>query len=146
MSISIMLWVKTEVATIILNPHFMTWLTNQKIKVHFLCVISILDLLDHDFTVVGLTETWPSECDWDLYKLHGYSIVENHRESRVGGGVAICIQDQISVAKRNDISVYCSDIESVFVEIDKDQIGSSKNIVIGTIYRPPGHDIDKVNL
>ena len=79
-----------------------------------------LDLLDHDFTVVGLTETWLSECDCDLYKLHGYSIVENHRESRVGGGVAICIQDQISVDKRDDISVYCSDIESVFVEIDKD--------------------------
>ena len=101
-----------------------------------------MDLLDHDFTLVGLTETWLSECDCDLYKLHGYSIVENHRESRVGGGVAICIQDQISVAKRNDISVYCDDIESVFVEVDKYQIGSDKNIVIGTIYRPPGHDID----
>ena len=24
---------------------------------------SFLDLLDHDFTVVGLTETWLSECD-----------------------------------------------------------------------------------
>ena len=106
---------------------------------------SFLDLLDHDFTVIGLTETWLSECDCDLYK-HSYSIVTNHRESRVGGGVAICIQDQISVDKRDDISVYCSDIKSVFVEIDKDQIGSSKNIVFGTIYRPPGHDIDYFNL
>ena len=81
-----------------------------------------------------------------MYKLHGYCIVENHRESQVGGSVAICIQDQISAAKRNDISVYCDDIESVFVEVDKDQIGSNKNIVIGTIYRPPGHDIDNFNL
>ena len=38
--------------------------------------------------------------------------------------------------------MYCSYIESVFVEIDKDQLGSDKNIVIGTIYRPPGHDLD----
>ena len=45
---------------------------------------------------------------------------------------------------RSDIC--CSDIESVFVEIDKDQIGSSKNIVIGTIYRPPGHDTNNYNL
>ena len=105
-----------------------------------------MDLLDHDFTVVGLTATRLSECDCDLYKLHGYSIVENHRESRVGGDAVICIQDQISAAKRNAISVYCDDIESVFVEVDKDQIGSNKNIVIGTIYRPTGHDIDNFNL
>ena len=64
----------------------------------------------------------------------------------MGVGVAICIQDQISVAKRNDISVYCDDIESVFVDVDKDQIVSDKNIVIRTIYRPPGHDIDNFNL
>ena len=89
-----------------------------------------MDLLDHDSTVVGLTETWLIECDCDLYKLRGYSIVENHRESRVGGGV----------------SVYCSDIESVFVEIVKDQIGSSKNVANGTIYKPPDHDIDNFNL
>ena len=38
--------------------------------------------------------------------------------------------------------MYYSYIESVFVEIDKDQLGSDKNIVIGTIYRPPGHDLD----
>ena len=33
-------------------------------------------------------------------------------------------------------------IESVFFEIDKDQLGSDKSIVTGTIYRPPGHDLD----
>ena len=107
---------------------------------------SFLDLLDHDFTVVGLTETWLNECDCNLYKLDGYSIVENHRECRVGGGVALLVRDWLTVAERDDICVYNSDIESVFVEIDKDQIRSSKNIVIGTIYRPPGQDIDNFNL
>ena len=78
----------------------------------------------------------------DLYQPKGYNVIENHRDSRIGGGVALCIQDHLSVTKRPDISVYCSYIESVFVEIDKDQLGSDKNIVIGTIYRPPGHDLD----
>ena len=64
----------------------------------------------------------------------------------MGGGVALLIRDWLTVAKRDDICVYNSDIESVFVEIDKDQIRSSKNIVIGTIYRPPGQDIDNFNL
>ena len=101
-----------------------------------------LDLLDHEFTVLGLTETWLCEDDHDLYQPKGYNVIENHRDSRIGGGVALCIQDHLSVTKRPDVSVYCSYIESVFVEIDKDQLGSDKNIVIGTIYRPPGHDLD----
>ena len=63
----------------------------------------------------------------------------------MGGGVALLIRDWLTVAERDDICVYNSDIESVFVEIDKDQIRSSKNIVIGTIYRPPGQNIDNFN-
>ena len=30
-------------------------------------------------------------------------------------------------------------IESVFIEISKEEFNSSKNIFIGTIYRPIGH-------
>ena len=71
---------------------------------------------------------------------------EKHRESRTGGGVAICIRDWLSFSQRPDISVFSPDIESVFVEINKDQLGSKQNIVIGTIYRPPGNDLDTFNI
>ena len=106
---------------------------------------TFLEMLNLEFTIIGLTETWLHDHDCNLYSLSGYHIAENHRESRNGGGVAVCIKDCISFTKRCDLSVFNCDIESVFVEIDKDQVGSSKNIVIGTIYRPPGNDMGVFN-
>ena len=32
-------------------------------------------------------------------------------------------------------------IETIFIEIDKEQIGKDKNVIIGVIYRPPDTDI-----
>ena len=98
-----------------------------------------------EFTIIGLIETWLHDHDCNLYNLSGYHIAEIHRESRNGGCVAVCIKDCISFTKRCDHSVFNCDIESVFVEIDKDQVGASKNIVIGTIYRPPGNDLGVFN-
>ena len=106
---------------------------------------TFLEVLNHDFTIIGLTETWLHDQDCNLYVPKGYHIAENHRESRNGGGVAVCVKDCIPFTKRNDLSIFNCDIESVFVEIDKDQVGASKNIVIGTIYRPPGNDLGVFN-
>ena len=57
----------------------------------------------------------------------------------------MCIKDCISFTKRCDLSVFKCDIESVFVEIEKDQVGASKTIVIVTINRPPGNDLSVFN-
>ena len=32
-------------------------------------------------------------------------------------------------------------IESTFIELDKSQTGSDKNIIVGIIYRPPNTDL-----
>ena len=106
---------------------------------------TFLEMLNLEFTIIGLTETRLHDHDCNLYNLSGYHTAENHRESRNGGGVAVCIKDCISFTKKCDLSVFNCDIESVFVEIDKDQVGASKNIVIGTIYRPPGNDLGVFN-
>ena len=106
---------------------------------------TFLEMLNLEFTIIGLTETWLHDHDCNLYSLNGYHIAENHRESCNGGGVAVCIKDCISFTKRCDLSVFNCDIESVFVEIDKNHVGASKNIVIGTIYRPPGNDLGLFN-
>ena len=91
---------------------------------------AFLEVLNHDFTIIGLTETWLHDQDCNLYVPEGYHIAKNHRESRNGRGVAVCVKDCIPFTKRNDLSILNCDIESVFfVEIDKDQVGASKNIV-----------------
>ena len=50
---------------------------------------------------------------------------------------------------RDDLSRFDDDIESIFIEIEKDQNGCHKNIVIGVIYHPPNQDLkqftEKVN-
>ena len=103
-----------------------------------------LDLLKHEFTVIGLTETWLKESNCDLYGIKGYHLIEKHRESQ-GGGVAVCIEEHLSYFERPDISLFESDLESIFIEIDKEQLRIKKNVIVGTIYRPPGTDIKSFN-
>ena len=80
---------------------------------------TFLEMLNLEFTIIGLTETWLHDHDCNLYSLSGYHIAENHRESRNGGGVAVCIKDCISFTKRCDLSVFNCDIESVLLKLTR---------------------------
>ena len=62
-------------------------------------------------------------------------MIEKHRESQ--GGVAVCIEEHLSYFETPDISLFESDLESIFIEIGKEQLGIKK-VIVGTIYRPPG--------
>ena len=70
-----------------------------------------------------------------------YNAVHKCRPLRSGGGVSIYIQDFLEYYTREDLCYQNSIIESVFIEIDKDQIGKDKNVIIGVVYRPPNSDI-----
>ena len=104
-----------------------------------------LQMLSHKFTIIGLTETWLDEADSELYRPNGYHFIGKHRNSR-GGGVAVCVQNHLSYFGRPDISILESDMESVFIEISKDQLQVNKNIMIGVIYRPPATDVRSFNM
>ena len=69
-------------------------------NVFFLCHVNIrsisknlgsfenyLNLLDHHFTFVGITETWLKDSNCDLFELTGYNMIESHRGTQGGGGV-----------------------------------------------------------
>ena len=100
--------------------------------------------LDHNFTIIGFSETWLQEFNCNLYGLNGYTIVERHR-STPGGGVAVCISDDVNFMERQDLELFDENMESVFVEINKSQVQSFKDIIVGVIYRPPNKDIDNFN-
>ena len=108
-----------------------------------------MQLLDHQFTVIGFTETWLQDDSHDLYGLKGYHFIGNHRVNKTGGGVAICLKHHIDCTKRSDLSHISEDMESVFIEIVNDQMHTKKDIIIGVIYRPPNSDmgafIEKLN-
>ena len=98
-----------------------------------------MNILKHEFTVICLTETWLNDNDLDLYGLSGYKVIAL-RVNRTGGGVAVCIQDQVSFRERPDLSSFTEDFETVFIEIEKGNQLNAKNVIIGVIYRPPNQD------
>ena len=91
-----------------------------------------IQLLDHQFTVIGFTETWLQDDSHDLYGLKCYHFIGNHRVNKTGGGVAICLKDHIDYTKRSDLSHISEDMESIFIEIVNDQMHTKKDIIIGT--------------
>ena len=104
-----------------------------------------LDNLKGEFSAIGMSETWLQDSDCSLYNIEGYNLIENHRNLRRGGGVAIFLKRAISYHKRTELELMGDSYESVFIEIDKDIFHNEKNIIIGVIYRPPGTDLEIFN-
>ena len=103
-----------------------------------------LNLLDHHFTFVGVTETWLKDPHCELFGLKGYQMVESHRASQ-GGGVSIGVRDHICFFERPDSKRFDVYIESLFIEINEDQLNTARNLLIGVLYRPPNQDINIFN-
>ena len=104
-----------------------------------------LNMLNHDFTVIGLSETWLNDDDINLYGLCGYKVIGHHRVNRAGGGVAVCVQDHVYFKERPDLSYFDGDCETVFIEMEKGHKLQNHNVIIGVIYRPPNQDISSFN-
>ena len=100
-----------------------------------------LDNLKHDFSVIGISETWLQDANYNLYSMNGHKMVEKHREHKRWGGVAIFVKDKQRFKEREDLSTFDENCESVFIEIDKSNSGFQKDVVIGVIYRPPNADV-----
>ena len=101
--------------------------------------------LNHAFPLIGLSETWFRPANKDCYGIDGYKAEHNCRPVRTGGGVSIYIKENIEYSPRNDLCQNNKNIESLYIEIDKEQFGKDKNIVVGVIYRPPDTDIKEFN-
>ena len=101
--------------------------------------------LDHKFSIIAVSESWLKDHSVDRYGLHGYNSEHKYRRSRGGGGVSIFVENSIEYFVREDLCYQNDNIETLFIEIDKDQIGKDKNVLIGVIYRPPDTDIKSFN-
>ena len=105
-------------------------------------VENYLQCLDHDFSVVCLTETWYSDHNVGLYDLKDFRQENRYRSKRGGGGVSILIRNGINYKLRPDLTIFNEEIETLFVEIEGNSINSSKKHIVGVVYRPPNRDID----
>ena len=63
-----------------------------------------LNMLNHDFIVTGLSETWLNDNDSGLCGLCGYKVIGHHKVDRAGGEVAVCVQDHVYFKEWPDLS------------------------------------------
>ena len=101
-----------------------------------------LNSLEYKFAFIGLTETWLDEDKQSFFYLKNYTNINKFREGRKGGGVSLQILQNIPYIKRNDLAHFDSEMESIFIEIDKCVYNTNSNIIIGVIYRMPNACID----
>ena len=56
--------------------------------------------------------------------------------------MSLLISNSIQYNLRSDLKLFNEYIGTIFIEIDKSQCKSTKNIIIGTVYRPPNKNIN----
>ena len=96
------------------------------------------NLLD-SFSVIGVSETWLNDDTFNMVNLPGYNFISNHRRGKTGGGVGLYLGDYFQYKLIQDCNISNPEvIESLFVEISN-PLG--KNIIVGTVYRPPNQNL-----
>ena len=104
---------------------------------HYSDFTDYISCLNYDFTVLGLSA---NSCD--LYNLNNYQHVSQYRENRRGGGVSLLIKDNVPFSVMNELSVNNDLLECMFVQFGKSDL-SSKPVIVGILYRPPGSDLEE---
>ena len=102
-------------------------------------ISNYLDLLNHSFSVIGITESWLKTSS-DLPPLDGYNCIHNPRNTR-GGGVALYISDNFSITERTDIS-FGNTAESLFIDLTDH---NNNKITVGVVYRPTDTNLSNFN-
>lgn len=107
---------------------------------HFDDFKALIANLHESFCAIGISETWLNDQTFDLVNLPGYCFISNHRSGKTGGGVGLYLQDYFQYKLLQDCTISNPDvIESLFVEISNPH---GKNIIVGTVYRPPNQNLD----
>lgn len=120
------------------NPFSIMHLNIRSLRAKIDHLHAYIKLLQACFSVIALTETWLNDESSSSYSLPGYTFVCANRQNRKGGGVAMFIRSDLTFTFRNKLQSCDDDLETVFIEIHND---SGKNLLVGTIYRPPGNTV-----
>ena len=119
------------------NNFSLLHINSRSINKNFDSVDIFLSSLNRfSFSVIGISETWLKSNSPDIFNIPNYHMIHVDRKKGRGGGVAMYINFNLKYKIRKDI--YIDGIENLFIEIDNK---SGKNIIVGTLYRPPSNNI-----
>ena len=102
--------------------------------------------LNHNFSIISISETWLKQYNKDNYNLNGYSHVSKIRPKKSGGGTSIFVRSDINFKIKENISVDLSGVDSIAIEIHKDELNSTKNVIVLALYRPPNVNAAQFNI
>jgi exonuclease III len=93
-----------------------------------------------DIHMISLTETWTSRLNESDVQLDGFNSIVKSRQNCKGGGVALLVRNDFKVTTNNEVDHYLfEEFEYLVVNVSL----PNKDIIVATIYRPPGRDISK---
>ena len=89
---------------------------------------SYLQLLNIEFSVIGITETWFDDTSCLLYSMQNYNCIENHRKNQSGGGVAILLRDGIPYKQRTDCLYLMTIVNLVLLKLKSQYLDMKKRL------------------
>ena len=95
-------------------------------------------------SVICVSETWTDLSNEQLISIPGYDCVCRSRTTGRGGGLALYIDTDLNVIVKNrpDLDSTDSTInESLIVQLSPAK-GSTKDIIVGVIYKPPNTNVE----
>lgn len=75
------------------------------LRKNYIEISAFLGSFDCPFSIIGLSETWISAEDKDLYGLSCYSCKYCHRDGDPYGGSAIYVLNGLSYTRRHDLNL-----------------------------------------
>ena len=102
----------------------------------------LLRLVDPKLSVIGISETWLNDSTLDLVDIrNGYNFVSNYRVNKTGDGVALYLLDEFEFKIRSDLKLHTQVATRLF-QFAEINIPWGKNVIVGTIYRPPDENVN----
>ena len=127
------------------NSLSMFHLNVKSLPKHFDELEFYLNSLDVKCSFLGLTETWLTECKQEYYDLLHYSCINKFRNDSKGAGVTLKIREGLPYFRISYPEQFDSELESIFIEVDKTIFNTVSNVVIAVFYRMPDSSVEFFN-
>lgn len=114
----------------------------RSLRKHFDEFYNLLSSFTNPFSVIGITETWLSEDDRNLFCFPSYNPYYCHRLSGNYGGAAVYVLSNASCTRRFDLELNTLHCESVWLEFEHTFLNiDNKRFILGCIYRSPSSSV-----
>ena len=102
--------------------------------------------LNIKLSFISISETWATKHNDHLLNISNY----NHEQcisstKKRGGGTSLYIHNDIQYKTRLDLSLHKQQYESIFIEVEPSTFGTSRNTIVGEIYKPPSSKTNNFN-